>query len=50
MPRDYGLPLGGVPCLTAGRQEAATYRGMAESNMDRAVERLVEKFKGAAHA
>jgi len=36
--------------LTAGRQEAATYRGMAESNMDRAVERLVEKFKGAAHA
>lgn len=36
--------------LADGRREAATLRAMADSNMDRAVERLIERFKGAFHA
>lgn len=35
--------------LADGRKEAAARRTMADSNMDRAVERLIERFKGALH-
>ncbi len=33
--------------LAKGRQEAETLRTEARSNIDRAVDRLIEKFKGA---
>lgn len=36
--------------LAKGRQEAETLRTEARSNIDRAVDRLIEKFKGAQNA
>jgi V/A-type H+-transporting ATPase subunit G/H len=36
--------------LAEGRGQAAAMKAMAEANLDRAVERLLEKFKGAIHA
>ena len=36
--------------LAGGRKDAAALKARAEANMDRAIERLVEKFKGAINA
>ena len=36
--------------LAKGRQEAEALHAEARSNLDRAADRLVEKFKGAANA
>jgi len=36
--------------LAGGRKEAAVLRAQADANMDRAVDRLIEKFKGALNA
>ncbi len=36
--------------LTEGRKDAMALRARADANMDRAVERLIEKFKGAVNA
>lgn len=36
--------------LAKGRQEADALRREAQANIDRAVDRLVEKFKGASNA
>ena len=36
--------------LAKGRQEAEALRAQAASNVDRAVDRLIEKFKGALNA
>lgn len=36
--------------LAKGRQEAEALRAQARSNLDRAVDRLIEKFKGALNA
>lgn len=36
--------------LAGGRKEAAALKARAEANTDRAIERLVEKFKGAINA
>ena len=36
--------------LAAGRAEAAKLRAEAEANLDRAIDRLIEKFKGALNA
>ncbi len=36
--------------LAKGRQEAEALRAQAGSNIDRAVDRLIEKFKGALNA
>jgi len=36
--------------LAAGRRGAADLRGQADANIDRAVDRLIEKFKGALNA
>ncbi len=36
--------------LAKGRQEAETLRGEARANIDRAVDHLIEKFKGALNA
>jgi vacuolar-type H+-ATPase subunit H len=36
--------------LAAGRKEAEVLRTQAETNLDRAVGRVIEKFKGAVNA
>ncbi len=36
--------------LAKGRQEADTLRSEAQTNVERAVDRLIEKFKGALNA
>ena len=36
--------------LAKGRQDADALRALAESNVDMAVDRLIEKFKGAVNA
>ena len=36
--------------LELGRKDAAALKGKAEANLDRAIERLIEKFKGAVNA
>lgn len=36
--------------LATGRKEADTLRAEADANLDRAVDRLIEKFKGALNA
>lgn len=36
--------------LAAGRRDAAALKGKAEANLDRAIDRLIEKFKGALNA
>ena len=36
--------------LAAGRKDAAALRGQADANVDRAVDRLIERFKGALNA
>jgi len=36
--------------LAAGRKDAAALKGKAEANRDRAINRLIEKFKGALNA
>lgn len=36
--------------LAAGRKEADALRAEADANLDRAVDRLIEKFKGAVNA
>src|SRR5438445_11567937 len=36
--------------LAAGRKDAAAWKAKADANLDRAIERLIEKFKGALNA
>ena len=36
--------------VAAGRKDAAALKGKAEANRDRAINRLIEKFKGALNA
>ena len=36
--------------LAGGRKEAAAMKARADANMERAVDRLIEKFKGALNA
>ena len=36
--------------LELGRKDAAARKAKAEANLDRAIERLIEKFKGAVNA
>ncbi len=36
--------------LAAGRTDAAALKARAEANLDRAINRLIEKFKGALNA
>lgn len=36
--------------LASGRKDAATLKAKAEANMDRAIDRLLAKFKGAVNA
>ena len=36
--------------LAAGRKDAAALKAKADANLDRAIERLIEKFKGALNA
>lgn len=36
--------------IVAGRKDAAALKAKAEANLDRAIDRLIEKFKGALNA